>query len=145
MNEKTFRHAIDASPWNHEGNSFWGLKRKNAKLLGLAFIGLGLLMAFPPFIPSPDDMINVFIAGILVDLFHFSEVIALTLTYTLIAWSFIYIGIVIYPYNTRSMFNGLMNRIKRKLIEFKQNPVATGIIILVGYAVFRLYLSILGG
>ena len=72
--------------------SFWQddtlnnfLSRSQRKWIGLALIGLAILLAIPPIFPDPTDiLLNIPIATLLVNSFGVGELQALVLTYTLI-------------------------------------------------------------
>lgn len=141
--EKTFRQAIDITPHCKKGNSFWGLKRSQAKKLGMFFLGLGFLISLPPIIPSPDDVINIILAKGLSNIFGLSPVMALAFTYTLIGWGLIYLGLVIYPAHTQSLLNGYVNKVQKKVRKIKKNPLLVMGLIIGGILVFKWYTKIL--
>ena len=144
MNENSFRHAIDISPWCKKGGSFFGMKRKNSKRLAVGLIMSALLIFSPPFFPDPTDLINVFIAGYLVEWFQLSNLIALALSYTLIPSILFTAGLIIYPHNTHSLFNGHVNNLQRKLYNLKKKPFLVMLLLITGYYTFKYYLTILG-
>ena len=58
-----FRSSIDLTFWDKSGHSAFGLRRNEAKVLALIFIIAGFLLITPPgTTPSPDDLINFYIA-----------------------------------------------------------------------------------
>jgi hypothetical protein len=130
------RHAIDLSPHDKTGNSFNGLTRNTAKIIGIALISLAVLMALPPS-ATPDDLINVFLTRMLISLFpSVGSIFLMALTYTLIPFVVFMLGIWIYPYNTRSLFNGKVNAFQRWI----KKKTALEIIIMLGIAAFLGYL-----
>ena len=119
----SIRNKIDITPWNKEGYSAFGLKRHQSKLLALIFIISGLLLAFPAFIPSPDDIINFMLANFLFKRFPtINYTTWLLFTYTLIAWPLLFIGFWIYPHNTQSLINGSINKFKRFFGRWIRSP-----------------------
>ena len=137
------RKSIDITFWNDEGHSAFGLKRHQSKALGLTLIITGILLANPPFIPIPDDIFNIILAKFLINIFHLSQSTALLLTYTIIAWGLFLLGIYIYPYNTKSLFNGYMNKLKIFVKRQLKNPFTLLIWIILGYIMFNFYKGIL--
>jgi len=99
-----------------------GLSRKWSRLIGLALMGFGFFLATPPgFIP--DDFLDVIIATHLSDFLNISFKLSLLLTYTIVAWSLIYIGALIYPYNTTRLLNGKFNKLKQLLVKCFTRPI----------------------
>jgi len=136
---KNFRNFIDLTPWDSDGHSFWGLKREQAKFIALVLITFAILLANPPFIPSPDDVLNVIIAKHLITIFGVGQILALSLTYTLIPLMIFFVGITIYPYNTKSLFYSYMNRLRKIIKGLLADPKKLLILIIVGYFVIKLY------
>lgn len=136
---------VDLTPWDKKGKSFMGLKRNQTRTFGLIFITVAILMMTPPFIPSPDDIINIGLANFITEHFSMLPKDALILTYTLIPWILFLIGITIYPYNTRSLYNGYISKLKKSLIKLKKNPVILIILIFIAYYVFQWYKTIIIG
>jgi len=125
-----------------ENYSFLGLSRKHAKTLAWIFIGLGILFATPPFIPFPDDLLNIFVAQYISG-FSITFLTALLLTYTLLPFILLLIGSYIYPYNTESIFYGLINKIKTnirlQIYKLRRNPLLLiGVLVLI-YLLLKFY------
>ena len=123
--------GIDLNP--NKGDSFLGLTRDQSKTLANIFIVVGILFALPPFIPDPTDFLSLALSKWLMPIFNIDMVTALALTYVA-GFALFIIGIWIYPYNTKSLFNGYMNKAKKTLRKITRNPVA----IVVGLAFFYL-------
>ena len=139
-----FRSSIDVTPWDSSGKSAFGLKREQSKALGLGMIILGVMLANPPLIPSPDDFLNIIIAKWMVSIFpSIQSGTALLFTYTILAWGLFIFGIYIYPYNTKSLFNGYMNKLKIFVKRQLKNPFTLLIWIILGYIMFNFYKGLL--
>jgi hypothetical protein len=139
---KDFRHAIDVTPWDKSGNSFWGLDRKQAKFLGWIFIGLGLLLMNPPS-GSPDDLLNFAFAKYMS--VHFpilSNAMWLLFSYTVLAVGFIVLGCYIYPFNTSSLLSGYMNKGKAVIRKIVSNPLYLVGTVIIIYVAFRFFSNI---
>lgn len=96
-------------------------KRVN-KLLGSTLMVIGFFIATPPgFIP--DDFIDVFIAGLLHEVFGVSMMLGLVLAYTVVAWGVLILGALIYPYNTKRLLNGKKNALFAILKKTFTKPV----------------------
>ena len=133
---------IDLNP--HAGDSWWGLTRQQSKTLALFFIIFGILLASPPFLPSPDDFLNIIIAKWIIDIFpSIQSGTALLFTYTLLAWGLFILGIWIFPAPTNSLFNGYMNKLKTFIRRQFKNPIALIIWIILGYILFNFYKGLL--
>ena len=95
--------------------------RKVNRWLGMILMGLGFFMATPPgFIP--DDFINVFAAGLLHRFLGVSMEIGLVMAYTIVAWGLIFLGALIYPYNTTRLLNGRYHALKNILYKTFTKP-----------------------
>lgn len=122
--KKDMRHLIDVSYWDKTGSSFWGLTRKQAKILAYMFILPAIILALPPMgIPGPDDFANLFISGYLVKTFGINPLLALVYTYTLFPLLLFFIGIWIFPYNTQSLLNGYISKLKVWLKRSIKKPI----------------------
>ena len=129
---------IDLNP--HAGDSFWGLTRSQAKSLALFFIILGILLASPPMIPSPDDLLNIAIAKWLINVIpSLSQTTALLITYTLLAWGLFFLGIWIFPAPTHTVFNGYVNKLKSFVRKQTKNPIRLIFWIIIGWIMFNWY------
>lgn len=140
---KNFRSLIDITPWDKSGYSFWGLNRKQAKAVGLFFIIIGLAFADPPFSMIPSDFINLWVGGILANLLNISFELAILLTYTVIAWGLILLGIYIYPYDSERLLSGIINKIKRGISLALKQPLIMGAGLVIFYFIFQWYKSII--
>jgi hypothetical protein len=139
------RHAFDITPWDRSGSSFLGLKRSQAKWLGIIIILIGLSLADPPFSIFPTDFINIALSGLLYKLVPtISLDLWLLLTYTVIAWGTIYLGAWIYPYNTESIFNGYLLKFQRILLSVFKSPLKMAFGLTLFYFMFQWYKGILG-
>jgi hypothetical protein len=98
-----------------------GTTREQSKIVGMILMGFGFFLATPPgFIP--DDFLDFFIAGYIVKFTGMPLVTALVLTYTVVAWGLIFLGALIYPYNTTSLMNGKLNYFKAVLKKIMTDP-----------------------
>jgi len=109
--------------WSINLGSMFGLGRHWSKVIGTILIALGFFLSTPPGLIFPDDFLNVALAGILVWRFHLSLGVALLLTYTVIAWSLIFIGACFYPCNTFALLRGLKTKIVNAFMRILTNPV----------------------
>lgn len=64
---------------------------------GLGLVIFGIMLANPPFIPSPDDFLNFVIASAFTAAFGCEPILALLLTYTLIPLILVSVGVVVIP------------------------------------------------
>jgi len=133
---------FDLNP--HEGDSFWGLTRKQAKYLGLSIIVFSILLMMPPGIPpEPTDAFNIFMAKYFVEWFDFNPSYALLYTYTFVAWAIFAIGLYIYPYSTTRLFNGYISKLKRFVSKSLKKPLYVVVALIIFYYVFQFYEQIL--
>ena len=139
------RHFFDLTFWDKSGSSWMGLKRNQAKILATIFILLGILLATPPGIGVPfDDLLNFFLAGVLVRWFpSIPYLTILALTYTVIAWGIILLGLWIFPYNTESLINGYVNKAQRFVSRALKSPKTLAVIIISGWLLYHLYATYL--
>lgn len=128
--------GVDLNPL--KGDSFLGLTREQSKTLANIFIVVGILFAIPPFIPDPSDFLSLALAKKLMPILNADLMTALAFTYVLGIALFL-IGIWIYPYNTKSLFNGYINKAKKQLKKIMNNPayVIAGLIFF--YIMFNWY------
>lgn len=138
---KDFRHIIDLNP--REGNSFWGLTRSQAKAAAWTVGGLGLLLADPPFNPVPgsqlNDLLNLGIATAIDPHFGLGFWVALLATY-LVGVALVFLGFVIYPYDTRRLIGSFFKKLVRAAQRVPKTPVALAIAVLaVGIYLFLVY------
>ncbi len=138
---KNFRNLIDLSFWDKSGSSFFGLKRKNAKWLALAFIIIAGILVSP--LPGPDDLLNIGIAKYLVAIFGISSSAAVALTFSLIPAALFIIGIYIFPYSTKGLFFSYINKLKLIIKKYSKNPIIVLIFIIAMYYLFKYYVSII--
>jgi len=133
------RKSFDATWWDKTGNSAFGLKRGQSRLLALVFITVGVALADPPFGLIPLDFVNLFLAGWLSGLFvSLSFNMALVLTYTVIGWGLFFLGIWIYPYNTSRLLSSYVSKAKKFLRNVVNNPA----LLLAGLVVFYVMISL---
>jgi len=103
-------------------NMYLPLPARVNRVIGLALITIGFFLATPPgFIP--DDFLDVIVAGFLTANFGIPPYTALFLSYTLIAWSLILIGAMIYPYNTERLLISSGKKVYRLIVKCLTNPV----------------------
>lgn len=96
--------------------------RQVNKIIGASLMVFGFFLATPPGMITPDDFLNIFLAGIVMSVTGFSKITALVLTYTVIAWGLIIIGALIYPYNTRRLLNGKWNMFRKYMKKTFTDP-----------------------
>jgi len=122
--------GIDLNP--NAGDSWMGLTREQSKFIATIFIITGIFFADPPFSVLPTDIFNIWLAGGISQQFGMSLEIALLLTYTVIAWGLILIGIWIYPYDSRRLLNGYITKFKNLIRLAFRKPI----IIVIGLGIF---------
>lgn len=132
--------GLDLNP--ERGDAFLGLTRQQAKTLGLTFIFVGFGLA--DIFTGIDDFLNW---GVVWALTHFgiSTDTAILLSYTVIAWGLVWLGCWIYPYNTHSLFNGYMNKIKHLGRKAWKKPLWLIASLLLSYVLWTWYKAKLGG
>lgn len=86
--------------------------QKTNRRLAWALIIIGFLLSSPPFIPSPDDFINLFLGSHVANALGVDFMTGVIITY-FAGIPLIVAGILIYPYNTRRFANGLWHRSMR--------------------------------
>jgi hypothetical protein len=133
------RKAFDMSPWDSSGSAFNGLTRSQSKYLALFFIVLGISLADPPFSALPTDFINLYIAGKVSQWLSISFALATLLSYTVIAWAIIGIGIWIYPYDSSRLLNGYINKAKRFIQRQLKSPASIALGIILFYVMYNVY------
>lgn len=136
-----FRHLVDLNP--RAGDSFWGLTRGQAKGLAWAVGAVGLLLADPPFNPVPgsqlNDLLNLGIATAIDPHFGLTFWIALLATY-LVGVALVFLGFVIYPYDTRRLIGSFFKKLVRAAKRVPKTPAALTIAVLaVGIYLFFVY------
>lgn len=136
---RNFRSLIDITPWDKNGYSFWGLNRKQAKALAMFFIVLGTLLAVPPFIPDPTDVVAIGLGMYLQSHYNIPIETTLLCLYTWVAWSIILIGIWIYPSDTNRMLGGYIRKAKRGIRNVLSDPLLLFLTGGVFYIFFRWY------
>lgn len=121
-----------------------GLKRRSAKYLGLLFILIGVALSDPPFGLLPTDFMNFWLGEYLMNLFgHFNYVVWVTITYTLVGWGLIILGIWIYPYHTKRLLQSNINKLKRKIKYVMKRPlllIASLALFLFLFHLYKIYL-----
>lgn len=141
----SLRHAIDITPWNSDGYSFWGLNRNQAKKLGLFFIFAAALFADPPGGLLPfNDLLNFWAASKLTMLFGGSGTMWIVATYTVIPLALLLVGAWIYPHNTHSILNGYVNKFQSLIKKIVTNPLLLAFTIasfVIFYKVYSTYLQ----
>lgn len=140
---RNFRSLIDITPWDKNGYSFWGLNRDQAKKLGLFFIIIGVALADPPFSILPTDFINLWVGGIISNVLNISFELGILLSYTVLAWGFIFLGVWIYPYDSRRLLSGYINKFKRLLAKAIHQPIILGAGLVIFYFIFQWYKSVI--
>lgn len=123
------------------------LNREHSKWLGLSIMLLGFFLSTPPGFISPDDFLNVILAGFLVSWLHVSTLTALILTYTVIAWGLIILGAMIYPYNTKRLVEGKFHKLTRfghRIVSSPKNVVLFAASFYILIKLCEWYMSYLG-
>ncbi len=125
------------------------LSRRWSKAVALVIMGLGFFLSTPPGLITPDDFLNVGLTMMLHTWFPCVPMLYLVLaTYTVIAWSLIIIGAMIYPYNTHRLLIGKFNLIRRLMIKTVTDPRYTLIAVIFAYIAYIMlteYAKYLGG
>lgn len=134
---------VDLTPWDKSGYSWMGLKRDQAKSVATVFLVSGIALADPPFSILPTDFINVWIAGILKNTFGIDMTLSLVLTYTVLAWGLIMFGAWIYPYNSRKVLSGYINKFKRLMKKATKDPAILIVGVIIFYYMFKWYQGVL--
>lgn len=101
------------------------VSKPTRKTVGWTLIILGILLAVPPVIPSPDDFLNVFLATRLVE-FGLSIDLALIATYTIIPFTLFTLGIWVFPAKDGTIYKKAKLTFLRMLKGYWkriQNPV----------------------
>lgn len=129
--------GIDLNPVR--GDSWMGLTRDQSKFIALMFIFTGFLFADPPFSVLPTDILNIWLAGGIAQQFSISLEFALLLTYTVLAWGLILIGIWIYPYNSMRLLNGYINKFKGLIKMAFRKPIFLILGLTIFYFMFQWY------
>ena len=115
------------------------IPRSPKRKLAILIIGLGILLASPPFINIfiIDDFFNFFIAGFISSKTGISMLNSLIFSYTILAYGLIFLGFYIYPYNTERLMNGFFNKIKNGIRIYinkvKKQPLH---LIWIGFSIF---------
>lgn len=143
MKKFSFRKSVDITPWDKKGGSAFGLKRHQAKWIATVLIIFSIVMMSPPSIPDPGDIINIFLASKISTLTGWTSMESMVLTYTIIPWLIFLLGIYLYPYNTESLFNGYINKLKKLIKRAFKNPILLIAMFLIGRHVFQWYVSII--
>lgn len=101
--------------------------KKLRTYVGTFFLVLGIFMATPPFLPVPDDFVNIIISIIITIVFGIPLFASLVLTYTVLAWLFILIGIAVIPKNNKTLFRKTVTKVsnsaKNSFKWMKKNPI----------------------
>ena len=125
------------------------IPRNPKRKLALLFIGIGILLATPPFINIfiIEDLLNIFIAGFISSKTGISMLNALIFSYTILAWGLILLGFYIYPYNTERLMNGFFNKIKNGIRIYinkvKKQPlhlIWIGVSIFIFFKIYQWYI-----
>ena len=139
------RKLFDATPWNKDGYSFMGLKRKQAKLLGGALMAGGVWFMLPPGIGFPgDDLVNFGIAKAIELTFPFlGKLVPLFLAFFVVPLLVILLGAWIYPYHTKTLLFSLLKKAKKFLKSLWKKPLKLIFALLVTGALTFVYLKFL--
>jgi len=142
----SLRHAIDITPWNKEGYSFWGLTRSQAKSVGLFFIFTAATFADPPggLIPF-SDFLNFWVSDTLLLWFGGSSLMWTIFTYTILPFMLLLLGSWIYPHNTHSILNGYVNKFQEIIKKIVTNPALLLFVSVSAWLFYKLYSTYLQG
>lgn len=143
MSKRSYRNMVDLTPGDKSGHSWMGLKRNQAKTVATVFLVAGASLADPPFSILPTDFINLWLAGVIDSLLGIGLAISLVLTYTFIAWGLIVAGVMIYPYNSRKLFSGYVNKFKKLLLKVVKNPLLLGVGIYLFFLMYKWYSGVI--
>lgn len=133
------RKLVDLTPWDKNGYSWMGLNREQSKFIATILIFTGLFFADPPFSILPFDFMNIWLAGGISQHFGIKMGVALLLTYTVIAWGLFFIGVWIYPYDSKRLISGYITRFKKFLKEAINKPLYMVFGISMFYLIYRWY------
>lgn len=99
-----------------------------------------------PGILLPDDFLNFTVAAFLVAAFNIDKLVALAFTYTILPISLILAGAMIYPYNTKRLLNGKVNKARayaKKIITTPSLLILTIVGVFIMWILFNLYMNYL--
>ena len=135
----SLRKSVDITPWSKEGHSFLGLKRKEAKWLGIFLIGAGLFILDPPGGLLPiNDLFNMILSKFLSTYFNvFSMEIWLVLTYVLIGPLLVVAGAFVYPANTGNMLGSIFMRVRKFVKNIFKKPAYLLITLVIFYFMYK--------
>jgi len=134
--------GIDLNPM--AGDSFMGLTRNQAKKLATFFLFIGLILALPPFIPDPVDILSIWAARQIEVKYHVPFITAMLSTYMFGILLFL-LGAWIYPYNTQSLLSGYITKLKLFIKKSLRNPKYILIVFVVFILIYNWYANQLGG
>lgn len=128
------------------------LNRHKSKLIGGALMVAGFLLSSPPFIPTPDDFLNVGLGGILDSLFGFGILTGILITYLIIGPLIFLSGAMIFPYNTKRLLVSVLKKVcrlflrmvtpwKRGHIKYMLLGILGFVIIIFGAYIYENYLE----
>ena len=129
--------GLDLNP--NAGDSWMGLTRAQSKFIATIFIITGIFFADTPFSVIPTDIFNIWLAGGISHQFGLSLEIALILTYTVIAWGLVLIGIWIYPYDSKRLLNGYITKFKGLIKTAFRKPIFIVFGLVMFYIMFNWY------
>lgn len=135
------RKLVDLTPWDKNGYSWMGLTREQSKFIATMLIFTGLFFADPPFSVLPFDFANIWLAGGFSKQIGLGFELSLLLTYTIWAWGLVLLGVWIYPYDSRRLMSGYINKFKRLMKKAFRNPIYLIIGLGIFYFMFQWYRS----
>ena len=125
------------------------LTKNQRKYIGGVLLLIGFFLATPPFIPSPDDFLNIIVAGFLSKSFSIPVFTGLLYSYTIIAWGLLAAGIIIYPERDGVLMTKLNRKIKKSIRhqfrKMKADKKYMLLVIVVVMVMIYIYMNILSG
>lgn len=124
------------------------VSRKSRRFAGFFLIGLAALLATPPFFPSPDDFLNLFLAVQIAGFVGLSALDSLVLTYTLVPFLLFVLGVWVSPTSDRTAADGakkMFFKVFRGISRQLQSPAIFIVTIFIFYLTYYWYLEVLGG
>lgn len=121
------------------------VSKKNRKLIGWTLILLGIAMALPPVIPTPDDFLNLILAKELVGAGLATET-ALIATYTIIPFTLFTTGVYVFPAKDGTIYKKSKRLFLKTLKSYLQsikNPIIFITSVAIIWLMYNYYLEML--
>lgn len=121
------------------------LSKKHRELIGWGLIIFGFALATPPFVPTPDDFLNIILATEIAK-YGLPVGVSLVLTYTLVPTLLILAGIFVFPTRDSTIAMRVKKMVKKALYGYLRKLKDPKWIIasaITFYIVYNLYISVL--